>query len=108
VPLGLARTGTTGSHFSGDLFLAFSASNIGALDSSAPATGHATQPELRSLEFVPWGDMDALYEAVVQSVEESVVNVLAASTTMVGRDGHRSPGFPSERLADLLARADRR
>jgi L-aminopeptidase/D-esterase-like protein len=52
--------------------------------------------------------MDPFYEAVVQSVEESVVNVLAASTTMVGRDGHRSPGFPSGRLADLLARADRR
>ncbi|MDX6364982.1 MAG: D-aminopeptidase, partial [Nocardioidaceae bacterium] len=34
VPLGLARTGTTGSHFSGDLFLAFSATNVGALDSS--------------------------------------------------------------------------
>jgi L-aminopeptidase/D-esterase-like protein len=108
VPLGLARTGTTGSHFSGDLFLAFSARNIGALDSSAGATGHPTQPELRSLEFVPWGDMDPFYEAVVQSVEESVVNVLAASTTMVGRDGHRSPGFPSGRLPELMAQADRR
>ena len=29
VPLGLARTGTTGSHFSGDLFLAFSTANHG-------------------------------------------------------------------------------
>ncbi|MFE5511713.1 P1 family peptidase [Streptomyces sp. NPDC056529] len=33
VPLGLARTGTTGSHFSGDLFLAFSTANPGALHS---------------------------------------------------------------------------
>jgi L-aminopeptidase/D-esterase-like protein len=46
--------------------------------------------------------MDRLYEAVVQSVEETIVNVLAASTTMVGRDGHRSPGFPAERAAELL------
>ena len=30
VTLGLARTGTTGSHFSGDLFLAFSTANPGA------------------------------------------------------------------------------
>ena len=29
VPLGLARTGTTGSHFSGDIFLAFSSANHG-------------------------------------------------------------------------------
>ena len=41
--------------------------------------------------------------AVVQSVEEAVLNVLAASTTMIGRDGHRSPGFPAERLPELLA-----
>ncbi len=48
--------------------------------------------------------MDPLYEAVVQCVEEAVLNVLVASTTMIGRDGHRSPGFPVERLPELLAR----
>jgi D-aminopeptidase len=96
VPLGLARTGTTGSHFSGDLFLAFSATNVGALDSSIDQDRHSRN--LPHLEFTPWGLMDALYEAVVQCVEESVVNVLVAGTTMVGRDGHRSPGFPTERV----------
>jgi L-aminopeptidase/D-esterase-like protein len=104
VPLGLARTGTTGSHFSGDLFLAFSATNVGALDSSIDTA--ALEPgepaELSSVEFVPWGLMDTLYEAVVRSVEETVVNVLAASTEMVGRDGHRSPGFPVQRMRELL------
>ena len=107
VPLGLARTGTSGSHFSGDVFLAFSAAsaNVGQLDSlleSLRAEGAAG--ELGRLEFVPWGQMDALYEGVVQCVEEAVLNVLAASTTMIGRDGHRSPGFPVERLPELLAR----
>lgn len=101
VPLGLARTGTTGSHFSGDLFLAFSATNIGMLDSSIDTlAGTGTLP---SLEFVPWGLLDPLYEAVVQCVEESVLNVLVAARTMVGRDGHRSPGFPVERLPVLLS-----
>lgn len=100
VPLGLARTGTTGSHFSGDLFLAFSATNVGALDSSIDQAGQAT--ELSSIEFVPWGQMDSLYEAVVQCVEETVLNVLVAARTMVGRDDHRSPGFPLERLPELL------
>jgi D-aminopeptidase len=102
VPLGLARTGTTGGHFSGDLFLAFSATNVGALDSaivSAPDRAGA----LASIEFVPWGQIDPLYQAVVQCTEESVLNVLAASRTMIGRDGHRSPGFPVDRIADLLA-----
>jgi D-aminopeptidase len=107
VPLGLARTGTTGSHFSGDLFLAFSAapSNVGQLDSVLDSLREeGTADDLGRLEFVPWGQMDALYEGVVQCVEEAVLNVLAASTTMIGRDGHRSPGFPVERLPELLAR----
>lgn len=101
VPLGLARTGTTGSHFSGDLFLAFSATNIGQLDSAIG--GQADGGPLPRIEFIPWGQMDPLYEAVVQCVEESVLNVLVASRTMTGRDGHRSPGFPVERLTELLA-----
>jgi len=100
VPMGLARTGTTGSHFSGDLFLAFSATNVGELDSSIDQG--PTLKELPHLEFTPWGLMDALYEAVVQCVEESIVNVLVAGTTMVGRDGHRSPGFPTERVAAMF------
>jgi len=101
VPLGLARTGTSGSHFSGDLFLAFSAANVGALDS--PVDGPGPADRLVSIEFVPWGQLDPLYEAVVQCAEESVLNVLAASRTMIGRDGHRSPGFPVERLPGLLS-----
>lgn len=102
VPMGLARTGTTGSHFSGDLFLAFSATNAGALDTSIDAAGAAAGSALPVLEFVPWAQMDALFEAVVQCVEETVLNVLVAGETVVGRDGHRSPGFPVDRLGELL------
>lgn len=94
VSLGLARTGTSGSHFSGDVFLAFSTANPGALDSGI---GDAA-PGLRHLDFVPWPAMDILYEAVVQATEEAVVNVLVAADTMIGRDGHRSPGFPNDVL----------
>ena len=101
VPLGLARTGTTGSHFSGDLFLAFSATNAGLLDSAVDQRGAADR--LPSIEFVPSGLLDPLYEAVVQCTEECVLNVLAASRTMIGRDGHRSPGFPVGRLPGVLA-----
>lgn len=94
VPLGLARTGTTGSHFSGDVFLAFSTANPGELDSLLVED----REPVGRLEFLRWGLLDPLYAAVVQAVEEAVVNVLAASTTMVGRDGHRSPGFPVDVL----------
>ncbi len=99
VPLGLARTGTSGSHFSGDLFLAFSTTNVGMLDSSFDARG--ANGRLPSIEFIPWGGLDPLFEAVVQGVEEAVLNALVAGRTMFGRDDHRSPGFPIERLAWL-------
>jgi L-aminopeptidase/D-esterase-like protein len=98
VPLGLARTGTSGGHFSGDIFLAFSTANAGALDSE-PGTGLGG---LASLSFVPWGAIDPLYEAVVQSTEEAVLNALVAGREMTGRAGNRSPGFPMERLAELM------
>ncbi|MCZ3389831.1 MAG: P1 family peptidase [Actinomycetia bacterium] len=100
VPLGLARTGTTGSHFSGDIFLAFSTGNSGALH-----VGELDAPPVRSLataDFVPWARVDALYAATVHAVEEAVVNALVAAETMVGRNGFRSPQLPLERLRALL------
>jgi D-aminopeptidase len=99
VTSGLARTGTSGSHFSGDLFLAFSTANPGAFrpDASTP----------QRLAFVPWGHLDPFYEAVVQATEEAVVNALVANEEMTGRDGHRTPALPRDRAVELLARAGR-
>jgi D-aminopeptidase len=90
VTLGLARTGTCGSHFSGDLFLALSTGNPGAF---ASAGG------LGELRFVPWGRIDPLYEAVVQATEEAVLDALVANEEMTGFRGHRVPALPRERLA---------
>ena len=88
VTSGLARTGTSGSHFSGDLFLAFSTANPGAFRPDSET--------LRNLEFVPWEHLDPFFEAVVQATEEAVVNALVANDDMTGRDGHRTPALPRE------------
>lgn len=101
VPLGLARTGTTGSHFSGDIFLAFSTANPSALDSRLGGVGN--EGSLKRLEFLAWNLIDPLYAAVVQATEEAVLNALCAGSTMVGIDGHRIPGLPVKSLAQLLA-----
>lgn len=103
VPLGLARTGTAGSHFSGDIFLAFSTGNRGALNSDLVEGPGAH--DLRRLDVLPWPDLDVLFEAVVQCVEESTLNALVAARTMVGRDGHRSPELPRDRLVGMLSAA---
>jgi D-aminopeptidase len=100
VTAGLARTGTAGSHFSGDLFLAFSVANPGAFTPPL-ATLYAGPEHLDHLDFLPWGHLDPFYEAVVQAIEEAVANALVASEEMTGRDGHRTPGLPRERVAEL-------
>jgi D-aminopeptidase len=104
VPLGLARTGTSGGHFSGDIFLAFSSANSGRLRSRIPVAS-ATDNEVETLSYLPWGRMDSFYEAVVESVEEAVANALVVNTEMIGRDGHRSPALPHKVVRAELARA---
>ena len=98
VTLGLARTGTTGSHFSGDLFLAFSTANPGGFSSY---TG-GEEGRYDSLRFVPWGFLNPFFAAVVQGTEEAVANALVANEDMTGRDGHRSPALPRDRVAALF------
>ncbi len=100
--LGIGRTGTTGSHFSGDLFLAFSTANPGALGVGM-ATGEPDAGEISRLEFIQWQRMDPFFAAAVAATEEAVVNALVANETMYGRDGNRTPALPRDRLATLLA-----
>jgi L-aminopeptidase/D-esterase-like protein len=103
VPLGLARTGTTGSHFSGDLFLTFSVANPGAFTPGVTALYGGGLGTYDSLRFIPWGHLDPFYAAVVQSVEEAVANSLVANDDMTGRDGHRTPALPRDTVAKLFA-----
>lgn len=97
VSLGLARTGTTGGHFSGDIFLAFSTANAGALSSRMPHLHDS--PVSESMEFIAWGHIDAFYEATVQAVEEAVLNALVVNETVRGREGHLSYALPHDLLA---------
>ncbi len=85
------------SHFSGDIFLAFSTAPAPGLASHFPV-GAPTDDEFGQLRFLPWGRMDPIYAAVVYAVEEAVLNALIVNADMVGRDGHRSPALPHERL----------
>lgn len=100
VPLGLARTGTTGSHYSGDIFLAFSTANRGVLRDDFPDEGKPVV--LEELRTLPWGQLDPLFQGVVESVEEAVLNVLFVGETMVGHRGRTVHALPVERVLRLL------
>ena len=104
VPLGLARTGTTGSLFSGDLFLAFSTSDGGPSRTGFPSSEPSSE-EIYTARQLPWNRVDAFYAATVYAVEEAVLNALVVNETMTGRDSHRSPALPHDVLAALLGSA---
>jgi D-aminopeptidase len=102
VTLGLARTGTTGSHFSGDLFLAVSTANRGAFTPGFRVLFGEGEGKLDALRFIPWGFLDRFYAAVVQSTEEAVLNALVANAEVVGFRGHRTPALPRDQVASIL------
>ena len=46
--------------------------------------------------------MDPLFEAVVQSTEEAILNSLIANTDMTGRDGNFVPMLPHDKLKTAM------
>ena len=107
VTLGLGRTGTTGSHYSGDLFLAVSVAQPDAITPGHRALRGEGRGRLDALRFVPWGYLDPFFAAVVEATEEATVDAMVANEPMTGYRGHRSPALPHDRLVALLREAGR-
>jgi L-aminopeptidase/D-esterase-like protein len=92
VPLGIAMTGGFGYHSSGDIFLAFSTAN--------PEAALGASGRIASAQFIPDVDIDPFFDAVVQGVEEAILNALVANEDMTGRDGNFVPALPKEWLKE--------
>lgn len=101
---GIARTGGTGEHHSGDLIVAFATGNrphVGGDGATAP-------PPRQHVDMLTDVHLDALFDAVIEATEEAIVNTLTAARTMVGRDGVVAHGLPHDRLVEILDRYGRR
>ena len=94
--LGLARTGSTAHHGSGEIFLAM------ATGLRAPRGG----PPAQVVPLAGSG-LDPLFDGVVEATEEAVLNSMLAAPTVTGRDGHISDGLPAEEVRRLLRAAGR-
>jgi len=92
IGLGLARTGSTAHHGSGEIFLA--ASTTARTDRDGTVLDDGKRLGMRGL--------DDLFEAVVDATEESVLNSLLTSPTSVGRDGNTSEGLDADTIVRLL------
>ncbi len=97
---GLARTGTTVGHGSGDFAIAFSTTRRIAHEGHAPDALVTQVPAIADEGLV----LDGLFLAVVEAVEEAVLNSLCAAETTTGRDGHVRYGLPVEEAARMLKR----
>lgn len=93
--LGLARTGSTARHGSGDFMLAFSTANV---IPHYPKEATYQQTHLADTHLNP------LITATVEATEEAILNALTMATTVVGRDGHRVEPISLTRLRGILER----
>ena len=102
--IGIGRTGTPGGNYSGDIFLAFSVAN----DLAWPSM-HGNQPTAYSLDFINDHCFDDIYRAVVQSIEEAVVNAMIAAEPMttVKPAGYRLEAIDHDRLKQIMGRYNR-
>jgi D-aminopeptidase len=91
--LGLARTGSTARHGSGDFMLAFSTANI--------VPHYPKEPTFQQTHLADT-HLNPLITATVEATEEAILNALTMATTIVGRDGHRVEAISLARLRAIL------
>ncbi len=96
--LGLARTGSTARHSSGDFMLAFSTANV---------IPHYPKEPTYQLTHLADTHLNPLITATVEATEESILNALTMATTVVGRDDHRMEAIDLGRLKALITAQSR-
>ncbi|MDQ2787498.1 MAG: P1 family peptidase [Chloroflexota bacterium] len=95
--LGLGRTGATASHGSGDIALIFSTH-------AANRIPHRPPGPVRTIETIAEDGplISSLFTAVIEATEEAIINTMFGNQAMTGRDSHRAPGLPVERVLAIL------
>ena len=97
VALGIGIVGGRGENSSGDIFIAFSTANPGAVKDSGSVT----------VQMLPNERINPLFAATVQATEEAIVNALVAAETMVGANGRKVYALPHDRLRQVLKKYNR-
>lgn len=92
--VGMARVGGVGYNGSGDLFFAFATGN------------HVSEQDrgVRDIRMLANRDMNALFEAAAEAVEESILNSLVAASTMTGFNGRTVHALPHDALLQAMRR----
>jgi D-aminopeptidase len=88
---GIARTGGLGERSSGDFALCFGTGND--VEGDEP---------VRTIRMLAPDRIDPLYAAVVDAVEESILNALLAAETTTGRNGNTAHALPHDLLTSAM------
>jgi D-aminopeptidase len=97
IALGVGKVGGRGENGSGDIFIAFSTANPGAFN----------RQSVVNVKQFPNDQMNPLFEATVQSVEEAIINAMVAADTMEGINGNKSYALPHNKVIELLKKYGR-
>ena len=92
VTLGLARPGAVSSNSSGDIFIAFTTTNLDQTDTNLTMSA----PFLKNKTLTP------IFEATIQATEEAIINAMIAAETMTGINGNTIYAIPHNRLLELF------
>lgn len=91
--LGLARTGATSHHGSGDFILAFSTAN---------EIPHYPDTPTFLMTHIADTHLNPIFAATVEATEEAIINALITATTVVGRDGRRAEAISHDQIQRIL------
>ena len=90
--VGLARCGGVGYNGSGDLFFCFSTGNhLSEYDQS-----------IRDIKMLAHRQMNTMFEAAAEAVEEAILNSMIAARTMTGYKGHVVNALPHDALQRIM------
>lgn len=93
---GLARTGATSSHGSGDVVISFSVAN---------QVPH--YQDIRTETKLSDSKISPLFQAVAEATEEAILNALFAAQTLVGRDDNIREAIPLGRIISIMKKYGR-
>ncbi len=93
IQIGLGLLGGGTEDGSGDIFLGFS---------TAHSSDALNAQSVTARDCLPHEMLDPLYEAVINSVEEAVLNAMVAAETMVGINGNTLHALPHDQVRELL------
>ena len=93
ISLGIAKGGSISGTGSGDIFLAFSTASSGQLISDNP---------FLQIEAIRDHRIDPFFEAVIQAVDEAIMNVLAVSESMTGVNGNTAEPLDRKKVTQVL------